>query len=217
MVNSTMQQICLACTDDGNSIAQLRIEEFNRSSDFKLLKPQLLEWGKMDEQHEVVVVWDKGHGPAATMRFVRVDDEYQASQVIEADLPPGIAFPAVVFNAAATRKSHRGRGINQLLRYHGILAALEQGIQSLLSPVYQSAPRYEFLQELGYVCHEMTHTWQTKLAPRSPRMLCVLDRADFLPALARLESSSRDLINQVPWTGPPLTLEAPVPEPAPTA
>ena len=200
-----MRQIRLARTHDKAQISTLRVAEFSRSKDFRLLKPDLLHWCEMDEIHPVLGIWDGDAGVVGTLRLIRVDTPDRASEVLEAELDEALRFPGLVFACAATRRSHQCRGLNQLLRYHAILAAREHGIQTLMSPIYQSAPRIAFMEDLGYVCRVMEKTWQTKLAPNSPRVLAFLERSKFDKALGTLEQRINDLIESYPWAGPPLT------------
>ena len=199
-----MKQIRKAHRRDAKAITDLRIEEFGRSDDFNLLKPELLIWNEIDEAHTVIGVWNENNKAIATMRLVQVADRPQAETVLESTLPLGIKYPGLVFNASATHKNYRRQGFNQLLRYYCIRFAEFMGIQSLLSPVYQKAPRITFMKSLGYICHELERTWQTKLEPKSPRMLCILEAGRFEKALCIIEQSVPGLIREYPWAGPPV-------------
>ena len=200
-----MKQIRLALAKDAAQISDLRIGEFNQTQDFRLLKPELLEWSDKDEASTVIGIWHD-ETAVATLRLMRVADSEKANRVIEARLPVPVTFPGLVFNAAATRKAFRRRGFNQLLRYYSIRAAQASGIQSLLSPVYQSAPRISFMRQLGYECHVLEDSWQTKLAPNSPRMICILEEKKFAAALVLLEQAIPDILQAYPWAGPPIGL-----------
>ncbi|HCY86808.1 MAG TPA: hypothetical protein DHV36_16885 [Desulfobacteraceae bacterium] len=196
-----MKHIRKALPQDADAITELRIREFSRSADFKLLKPEALQWGPVDEAQTVIGVWNGRNQAIATMRMVRVDDADQATDILECALPPVLNYPGLVFNAAATLADYRRQGFNQLLRYYCIRYARSMGIRSLLSPVYQSAPRIGFMKQLGYVCHDLSDSWQTKLKPNSPRILCVLDSGRFDAALALIETTVPELIRDYPWQG----------------
>ena len=196
-----MKHIRKAVPQDADDITELRVREFSRSADFKLLKPEKLQWGPVDEAQTVIGVWNDRGRAIATMRMVRVDDADQASDVLESGLPATLRYPGLVFNSAATLADYRRQGFNQLLRYYCIRYARSMGIKSLLSPVYQSAPRIGFMKQLGYVCHDLYDSWQTKLKPNSPRILCVLDSAEFDTALPLIESTVPELIRDYPWQG----------------
>ena len=202
-----MKTIRRATRKDAQEITELRIKEFSRSPNFTLLEPQKLIWNQVDDTHEVVSIWEEGGLLISTMRFITLDDNPTAQSILEANLPGAIKFPALAFTSAATRKSHCGMGLNQLLRYYGIQAAKNHGIQSLLSPVYSGAPRLGFMEKLGYECHTLARTWQTKLAPNSPRILCVLKADQFNRALTILEEWAGNLIESYPWQGDPIRLK----------
>jgi hypothetical protein len=196
-----MKQIRLASAEDGCEITDLRIKEFKNSKDFELLKPEQLYWNSTDDFHTVIGIWGENQKIIATLRLIRVNDLQETCDRLEADIPVNVSFPGLVFNAAATRKSYRRQGFNQLLRYYCIKAAMEHRIQCLFSPVYQTAPRVAFMKKLGYSCHVLTNTWQTKLAPHCPRVLAVLEQERFLTALKILEKTIPDLIKKYPWKG----------------
>jgi hypothetical protein len=142
----------------------------------------------------------------ATLRLVRAMDLQEATTRLEADIPVVIGFPCLIFNSAATRQDHHRQGLNQLLRYHSIQAALTHDIRHLISPVYLNAPRLAMMKNLGYTFHEPPRTWQTKLAPCSRRVLAIMERSLFMSALNYLETSIPHLIAAYPWTGRPIVL-----------
>lgn len=197
-----MKHIRLAHSQDAPRISTLRTTEFNRTKDFKVLKPEKLLWNDLDDAGNVLGVWEDEHTLVATLRLVGVHNAQQASAAIEAQLPVQVDFPGLVFSAAATRQPFRRRGFNQLLRYYGIKAALEMGGKSLLSPVYQNAPRIRLMEQLGYTPYILTDSWQDKLAPNSPRMVCILTEKRFSTALEFIRGSIPDLLADYPWEGP---------------
>ncbi|MCA1794817.1 MAG: hypothetical protein LC660_13295 [Desulfobacteraceae bacterium] len=201
-----MKHIGLVSAEDSFEITDLRIKEFKNARDFELLKPEQLYWNNTDEANPVIAVWDESQKIIATLRLIRVNDLRETSNMLEADIPVKVSFPGLVFNAAATRKSFRTQGFNQLLRYYCIQAAMGHKIQCLFSPVYQTAPRVAFMEKLGYSCHVFTNTWQNKLAPHCPRVLAVLEQDRFLTALFILEKAIPDLIKRFPWKGNPIHL-----------
>lgn len=201
-----MKQIRIATLTDKNEVTALRIQEFDRSRNFKLLKPQLLQWNDIDDTHTVLGVWNEHREVIATLRLIRVMDLQEAVMRLEADIPVEIGFPCLIFNSAATRQDHHRKGFNQLLRYYSIQAAQAHDIQHLISPVYLNAPRLALMEKLGYTFHDPPHTWQTKLAPYSQRVLAIMERPSFASALAYLEKSIPHLITAYPWTGNPIVL-----------
>lgn len=201
-----MKQIRIASAKDKKEVTALRTREFDRSKNFKLLKPGLLHWNHTDDAHTVLGIWNEHQEIIATLRLIRVANLQEAVKRLEADIPIAIHFPCLIFNSAATRQDYHRQGLNQLLRYYSIRAAQTHHIQHLISPVYLNAPRLALMEKLGYTFHEPPHTWQTKLAPYSPRILAVLEKNRFAPARDILEKAIPHLIDTYPWTGEPISL-----------
>jgi hypothetical protein len=201
-----MKQIRMAIARDQKEITALRLQEFGRSRNFKVLKPEQLQWNDIDDTHTVLGVWNEHREVIATLRLVRVSNMEEAVTRLEADIPVKIGFPCLIFNSAATRQDHHRQGFNQLLRYYSIQAALTHDIRHLISPVYLNAPRLALMEQLGYTFHEPPRTWQTKLAPYSQRILAVMERSSFASALNYLETSIPHLITAYPWTGRSIAL-----------
>ncbi len=196
-----MGHIRVATENDKNQVTDLRMNEFKRSRDFKLLKPELLNWSAVDDNNQVMGIWDDQDLLISTLRLILVKNKDEASHFLECELPVAIKFPGLVFNSAATEQSNRRRGLNQLLRYYALQAAIDHDIQMLLSPVYQKAPRMDFMRKLGYQCHTMKHSWQTKLAPNSPRELAILRKSQMGKAIEIIQNKIPDLIKAYPWQG----------------
>jgi GNAT superfamily N-acetyltransferase len=201
-----MKQIRIASAKDKKEVTALRTREFDRSKNFKLLKPELLHWNHTDDAHTVLGIWNEHLEIIATLRLIRVANLQEAAKRLEADIPIAIHFPCLIFNSAATRQDYHRQGFNQLLRYHSIRAALAHHLQHLISPVYLNAPRLALMEKLGYTFHEPPHTWQTKLAPYSPRILAILGKNRFASARDILEKSIPHLIDTYPWIGKPISL-----------
>jgi len=140
-----MKHIKVATGKDRTIVENLRISEFQRSTEFKLLQPEKLLWSKTDDQNIVLVVMDENMTALATMRGITVNDHTTAENMLQCSMPDTVQFPAMVFSRAATLKSFRKQGFNQLVRLYFIKYALKNNIETLLSPVYSKAPRIEFM------------------------------------------------------------------------
>lgn len=196
-----MKQIRLASEKDGTKIAELRLTEYQNAKDFTLVSTEYLKWDETDRQCPVVAVFNEQNEAIATMLVIPVNTVQKAVSSLESDLPVKIAFPAFVFKKAVTKCAYRKHGFNQLLRYHIIKAALNCDIQSLLSPVYESAPRTGFMKKIGYQFHTSLSPTPDKLIPTSTRILAVLERNRMKEALKAIEQKIPDLINSYPWIG----------------
>jgi hypothetical protein len=195
-----MKCIRQASRQDFNQINALRIREFQRSAQFKLIKPEKLKWNQCDDVSIVLAAWDVDNA-VATMRAVIVCDTGEAENCVQCIIPKYTPFPAMVFNNAATHLDYRGIGLNQLLRYHFLKIALGTGIQSLLSPMYEGAPRIKFMKALGYSFTIPPLSWQNKLEPKAARILGVLVRERMSHAIDLIKTQRRDIIASYPWKG----------------
>lgn len=195
-----MKMIRQADRKDQEQIEALRIREFDRSAQFTLLKPEKLRWNCCDESAIVLAAWD---GPCAvsTMRAVVVNNSAEAENCVQCTVSGDTPFPAFIFNNAATHYEYRGIGLNQLMRFYFLKIALRIGIQALLSPMYEGAPRIRFMEELGYTFTIPALSWQSKLNPRATRILATLKRGMMRHAIKIIETRRRDVIKAYPWQG----------------
>lgn len=200
-----MKHIRLTSRQDLNQINELRIREFQRSAQFTLIKPEKLKWDHCDDTSIVLSAWD-GAQAVATMRAVVVSDTAEAEFCVQCIVPKHTHFPAMVFNSAATDMEYRGIGLNQLLRYHFLKIALDTGIQCLLSPIYQGAPRIQFMKALGYGFTIPPLSWQNKLGPKAVRILGLLAREKMSHAIELIKDQRADIITSYPWEGKPVQL-----------
>lgn len=197
-----------AFRQDRKPIEELRIKEFRRSAQFTLLKPEKLLWNQCDDSSVVLAAWDEAHA-VSTMRAVVVNNPKEAQNCVQCIVPEDTAFPAMVFNNAATHSEYRGIGLNQLLRFYFLQTALDNNIQSLLSPMYDGAPRIRFMVELGYEFTVPTHSWQDKLNARATRILGVLARKQMPRALHHIQTQRQEAIEAYPWLGRPVLIDNP--------
>lgn len=204
-----MKNIRLASRQDLNQINALRIREFQRSAQFTLIKPEKLKWNRCDDASIVLSAWD-GDTAVATMRAVVVCDTAEAESCVQCIVPEYTLFPAMVFNSAATHMEYRGIGLNQLLRYHFLNIAMDAGIQCLLSPMYEGAPRIQFMKNLGYHFTVPPLSWQNKLGPKAERILGLLVREKMPHAMDLIETQRRDIIISYPWKGRRVQLSDPI-------
>lgn len=197
-----MKHIRQASRQDRDQINALRVREFQRSDQFTLMKPDKLlwNWNHCDNTSMVLAAWD-GPLPVATMQAVVVQNAAEAENYVQCIVPPHVGYPALVFNNAATHLDFRGIGLNQLLRYHFLKIALEQQIRSLLSPIYEGAPRIRFMKALGYRFMIPPLSWQNKLSPKATRILGVLPRVMMPRAIELIETQRRKVIDTYPWEG----------------
>ena len=198
-----MKMIRRATFDDQSAISLLRIQEFKRANEFKLVKPECLLWDRHDEENVVLGAWD-GPEPVSTMRAVLVRNSAQATQSLQCTVPAQISYPAIVLNSGATQLGYRGTGLNSALRYYVLEAAIWDKIKTIIGPIYQGAPRTNFMQKLGYVFMTPTKSWQNKLSPKKVRMLALLKEARFHQAAMLIKTRRADILREFPWSGEPI-------------
>ena len=186
---------------DREAINQLRVGEFQRSGQFELLKPERLLWNHVDDENIVLAALRAPGQPVSTMRGVVVGSAVEASAFVECTVPRHVAFPAIVFSSAATHQDYRKLGLNQAIRYHFLTSAVRCGIESILSPIYIGAPRITFMKALGYTFEAPEKCWQTKLNPKTQRILGVLTRNHFRRALAHIQQTRPQILERYPWRG----------------
>jgi len=203
-----MKNIRQASRRDHDQINALRIREFQRSAQFTLIQPDKLLWNHRDDTAIVLSAWD-GPCAVATMRAVVVHNAAEAESCVECIVPAETDFPAMVFNSAATHWDYRGIGLNQLLRYYFLKIALDNEIQSLLSPMYEGAPRIQFMKDLGYKFKVPPLSWQNKLNPKAVRILGVLTRPMMPRAIDFIAAHRHDIIKTYPWKGRRIELDNP--------
>jgi hypothetical protein len=208
-----MKHIRQASCQDREQINALRVREFQRSAQFTLVQPDKLLWNHCDDSAFVLSAWD-GPCAVATMRAIVVHDRYEAESCVQCRVPMDTDFPAMVFNNAATDWDHRGMGLNQLLRYYFLKIALGNRIQSLLSPMYEGAPRIRFMKDLGYSFKIPQVSWQNKLNPKATRILGVLAHAMLPQAINFIEAHRHEIIKAYPWKGKRIRLNAAAHKPA---
>jgi len=196
-----MKHVRITSEQDSKQIADLRISEYQSSDDFKLVKSNFLKNNKSKGEAITLGVWNEQDEVIATLVLIFVDDIRKAEQKIESTIPTKISFPALIFRKAATKQAYRKKGLNQLLRYYSIKSALECGIHSLLSPVFEHATRTKFMEKIGYRFYSPLQISKDKLIPNTVRTLAVLNRDAMDNALRTIENSIPSLIKEYPWKG----------------
>lgn len=196
-----IRQIRQATRQDRKKVENLRISEFNRSTEFTLVQPEKLLWSKTDDKNIVLLIQDDKGAALSTMRGITVQGHAAAENLLKCTVPQDVRFPVMIFTSAATLKPFRRRGFNQLLRLYLIKCAMNNNIETLISPVYQNAPRIQLMASLGYEFIIPEKNWQKKLNHHSERQLGILTSDKFKDAIAMIEQHNAQLIGLCPWHG----------------
>jgi hypothetical protein len=197
-----MKCVRQATSQDSDTISLLRINAYRRSTEFDLLLADQLKWSRCDEKHIVLAAWADRQTAVSTMRAVVVGNVREALECVQCSLPDLLEFPAIVFNAGATRTDYRRQGLNQALRYHFLRAAVRCGIKAILGPIYRGAPRTDFMKALGYRFLTPEKSWQTKLAPKKERILGILPLKHMGRAIDYIRTHRNEVLQSYPWKGP---------------
>jgi len=192
------------------AIRALRRDAYLGATEFRALTPEAYAWTESDRRGVVLAVWDGSGAALSTMSGIVASGRAAAEVEFECTLSdePG-RFPALVLSRSATGADQRARGLNSLLRYYFIEAALRGGLGSTLSIFFQGAPRLPLLRRLGYELAVLPGvTWESVRPHDSPLIGC-LRRERMAAACGILQELLGDSLKRYPWRGPPLALAAP--------
>jgi hypothetical protein len=193
----------LAGAADAPAISALLLAQYLAAREFRLLQPDRLLWDGVQGAGAVAAGWDETGKLVATMRARIVASAAAAEGVLDVSVAvPRASFPAVILSRAATAPGLSRTGINSLLRWHLLRAALAQGARGALGLVYETAPRLTLMSAIGYRFASPERVWDPEVEPRNPPLLAWLSEDDLPPAVAALEERVRDAAAAWPWRGP---------------
>ena len=198
--------IRLATQADAAAIGTLRVEAFEGSADFSIANARFIEqlrWTDKDDAVDVISAW-RENKPVATMRLEVISDRHHLTEYAAGLLPPAdhVEWPALALARVATHSSCSRTGLNSLIRYYALQAALASEARRLYSYVVLGAARTKLMVSLGY--QFLTRSdGDPDLASQRPWALAWLD----LPgqgkqALALLERQISATRQEYPWVGP---------------
>jgi hypothetical protein len=193
----------LAGAADAPAISALLLAQYQAAREFRLLRPDRLLWDGVQGAGAVAAGWDESGRLVATMRARIVGTAAAAETALDVSVDvPQACFPAVILSRAATAPGLARTGINSLLRWHLLRAALAQGARGALGLVYETAPRLTLMTAIGYRFASPARVWDPEVEPRNPPLLAWLSEDDLPPAVAALEERVRDAVAAWPWRGP---------------
>lgn len=145
--------IRLALRHEASLVQELRRQCYANSSDFLTNSNvhELVNWNKDDEASQVLTVWDDNK-LIATMRVEILSDWFHARLAFDGCTPPidHRSWPALNLARGSTLIDLRKSGLNSLMRYYALEAALEAGYERLYGYVAVGGMRTRFMQEMGY-------------------------------------------------------------------
>lgn len=120
-----MKCIRRATRTDATEIYSLRLSEYMRAEEFRLVEPTVLVWNERDDRDVVLAAWDQRGHAISTMRGGIARDKREAEERIKCELPNEYVFPSLLLDRGATKEEYRGKALNAALRYYffrGILS-----------------------------------------------------------------------------------------------
>lgn len=199
-----MKCIRRATRADAAEIYSLRLSEYMRAEEFRLVEPTRLLWNERDDHDVVLAAWDGDGKAISTMRGGIARDKQEAEERIRCTLPDAYTFPSLLLDRGATKEEHRGRALNSALRYHFFLAILDLPVHSVLGAVYAKAPRVNTMMSLGYTLFAPARNRQTHLLPSRPLLITYLQQSKIQDACGRLRALARSALDEYPWWGDPI-------------
>jgi len=192
----------LAGVTDAPEISGLLLAQYRAAREFRLLQPERLFWDGVQGAGGIAAGWDETGKLVATMRARIVGSAAAAEAVLDVSVGvPQSCFPVVILSRAATAPGLSRTGINSLLRWHLLRAALAQGARGALGLVYETAPRLTLMSAIGYRFMSPERVWDPEVEPRNPPLLAWLSEDDLPPAVLALEERGRDAAMAWPWRG----------------
>lgn len=191
-----MKCIRLSGAEDGHAITRLRQEAFLRSSDFRVVHSENLNWGPADVRGMVLSVWNE-HTPLSTTRGDVFKEAEEAEESMECRLNRQYGFPSLLLGKGATVQSLERMGFHSALRYCFIRAAMQTSVESILGIVYEGAPRTRLMKEIGYDFYSPADFRCTNLEYAGKAVLvATLPRARFACACKLLEAVVRPILEE---------------------
>jgi hypothetical protein len=189
---------------DGQSAAEreavvaLRRKAYAQAGEFEWNDLSTLGWTQADEDGVVLGLW--GHdasqagqpgGTAAgtatllcTLRASVFADAGSAENFLEHALQGvACAWPAAVLSRAATLPGQHRQGLMALMRCAYLQALPAAHVRGVLAVVYETAPRLNSMQAVGYTLTVPLHSWDSEARATTPPLLAHLDEAHFDTAL----------------------------------
>jgi hypothetical protein len=198
--------IRIATREDAEAIYVLRQAAYAASGEFRLTRPDLLQWDEHDDQGVVLAAVQSGE-MLSTTRGMLVNDGQEAQEALTCTVDlPRTAFPALVLSKGATRKGFGKSGLHSALRYYFLEAVCEAGFPSVLGLVYEGAPRTNLMQRLGYRFERPAEFWDPEADALKQPWLAVLDFERIAPACEELRTSLSEVMRAFPWEGPRMEL-----------
>jgi hypothetical protein len=170
-------RIGVAAAADHQAIGELRRAAFRRAAEFDWIDEARLGWCAADDAGTVIALRDRSGALLSTVRATVFGALPAAERFLEyslAGMP--IATPTLVNSRAATAPEHARHGLLALVRHACLSAAATTSIGSVITMVYEGAPRLAMMREAGYAFIKPREGWDSEAVARTQPLLALLPR-----------------------------------------
>lgn len=178
-----------------DAIEKLRKEAYERAPEFQIANKNAWAWTDADAKGHVLAAWDREGNLLSTMRGIYAHNRSEAEEAIECTMPLAASwFPTIILEKAATDARRANKGLNALLRFVFIEAALQHKLGSVTGAVFEGAPRIKTLVELGYQISPVERMWDPNFNDHKPVHLVALPRKEMAMASLKLRTEFENTI-----------------------
>ena len=179
------------------AVENLRREAYERAPEFQIANRNAWAWTDADVKGHVLAIWDREGNLLSTMRGIYASNRAEAEEQLECTMPLGSSwFPTIILEKAATAARTANKGLNALLRYMFIEAALQHKLGSVTGAVFEGAPRIKTLIELGYQISLVERMWDPNFHEHKPVHLVALPRKEMAMASLKLRTEFESTISR---------------------
>jgi hypothetical protein len=180
----TMMRIRLAGATalDRQAVSRVRREAFAQARQFRWSDLAALDWGPEDDRACVIGVWTDTDELVSTVRATVLPSALAAQAIIEYPIEhlrlPG---PLLLLSRAATLPAHQRLGGNALVRCAYLAAAARTPVRSVITQVYDAAPRLRTLRQVGFELTPLQGGWDSEACALTQPLLAWMLRPQFEP------------------------------------
>jgi len=173
-----------------DQVYALRRQAYSKSPEIEWLDTKTLDWSPHDDRGVVLGVWaavpeSDAETLVASFRLSWFPDQKSTEDFLEyslSNVPP--RFPTLVPTRAVSAIAFRRFGLHALMRNAYLRVLPRMPVQSMVSIVYDSAPRMASLLKLGYLAYPCDRHWDTEARPKREPLVLTLPAEGFAGALA---------------------------------
>lgn len=176
-------------TGDQEALVALRRVAYASSSELELHDLERLEWSSHDEHAAVLGAWRVAEDRTpdelvASFRLIRFDRRSAAEAFLEYSLE-GVPehYPALAAGRSVTLPAYQRHGLHAWMRLAYLRALPSTQVRSVLSVVYESAPRVASLLAIGFEAYRCRSHWDSEARLLAEPLIAMLAHQRFAAAL----------------------------------